>query len=235
MPSITYSKGQYTGGITNGLPHGQGQMTYNNGQVYKGDFQKGYATGYGFLTYPNGVIYKGEVKNAKPDGSGLLTYPDGQTYLGAFKAGTVHGEAIFTNPAKGRKIEGTFLDGGTKGYGTIYYSNGDVYSGEFQNNVPHGEGQYRYANGRLETGTFVNGRLVVTPAMGPTITPKKMGIELINAKKCSAQTRHQETQICNPITGRWVKPQGEVYHNLLGIYDQEDLATYTQALLNQNQ
>ena len=41
----------YEGDIRNNLPHGQGKMTYTNGNTFEGAFCEGKVSGYGKMTF----------------------------------------------------------------------------------------------------------------------------------------------------------------------------------------
>lgn len=54
------SRGYYTGGWLNDLPHGNGIMIYHNGVSYVGDYTNGYWQGHGILTLTDGSVFSGE-------------------------------------------------------------------------------------------------------------------------------------------------------------------------------
>ena len=53
----------YAGETSNGIPHGLGKMTWNNGDVYKGDFVNGVRHGLGEYTYANKTQLTGRFEN----------------------------------------------------------------------------------------------------------------------------------------------------------------------------
>ena len=57
---------KYTGEALDGLPHGQGTMTYPDGTKHVGEFRNGLPNGQGTGTYPLGSVYVGEYKDGKP-------------------------------------------------------------------------------------------------------------------------------------------------------------------------
>ena len=62
--NIDYVK--YEGEIKNGLPNGQGTVTYSSdGSKYIGEFKYGYPNGQGTQTWPDGRKYVGEWKNGE--------------------------------------------------------------------------------------------------------------------------------------------------------------------------
>ena len=62
--------------------HGNGKMTYANGNVYDGQWLKDKKDGKGTMTYANGDIYDGQWLNDKKEGKGTMTYIDGNIYDG---------------------------------------------------------------------------------------------------------------------------------------------------------
>src|SRR4051812_19941385 len=46
-----------------------------------------------------------------------------------------------------------------EGYGTCVYDNGDRYEGEWKGNEMNGKGVYKYVNGDICEGFFVNGHM----------------------------------------------------------------------------
>lgn len=84
----------FEGGFKDGLPAGDGTLTFNDGRTFKCHFGKdGKPKLSGEIHYPDGRVYQGKVKvdNFQPEaGSGVLTYPDGGKYNGAFVNGEKH-------------------------------------------------------------------------------------------------------------------------------------------------
>ena len=80
-------------------------------------------------------------------------------YEGEFKDGqrTGHGTYSFAN---GDKYVGSFINSEKSGRGEYNFSNGDRYIGEFQGKM-YGEGKYIYATGRVYSGVFKEGRLLI--------------------------------------------------------------------------
>ena len=61
--SMRYDKGDYVGEVKDGLPHGQGTCTYDDGTVYVGEWANGLYNGHGTLTFPYGIEMKGTFKD----------------------------------------------------------------------------------------------------------------------------------------------------------------------------
>ena len=87
----------------------------------------------GTITLAGGAKYVGEFSNGKFHGQGTLTDPDGNKYVGEFRNDKFHGQGTLAMPV------------------------GAKYVGEFRDNVPHGQGTATYADGRVKSGTFING------------------------------------------------------------------------------
>ena len=89
-------------------PRGQGEFTFADGAVYKGEFLNGMpGGGQGIYTDAAGtVIYTGGWNGGLFDGEGEYRAPDGSfTYKGSFAGGKFHGQGTLT------KKDGTALGG----------------------------------------------------------------------------------------------------------------------------
>ena len=121
-----------------GQRHGEGEMVWSNGDVYRGSFVRDNREGHGTLTFAppensphsDGGEYVGDWKNDMMDGGGTRRYPNGDVYMGQYREGVRNGE------------------------GRFYYANGDLYWGQWQNNQMHGPGRYYYSSGQRFEGTF---------------------------------------------------------------------------------
>jgi hypothetical protein len=70
--------GTYTGQWKNRLPHGQGELTWDDGSFYDGSFRDGKMAGQGKLVFDNGHVYEGSWLNGKMDGQGKI---DTETFV----------------------------------------------------------------------------------------------------------------------------------------------------------
>ena len=85
-----------------GKYHGQGVVTYSNGDKWEGEYKDGLPfNGQGTNTYSNGDKYVGEWKDGNPHGQGTKTYSDGGKYVGEFKYGNPNGQSRIWNMSKG--------------------------------------------------------------------------------------------------------------------------------------
>lgn len=77
----------YVGDVQNHRLNGYGELTYENGDSYKGQFKNGVFHGEGTFVSHLGWTYKGEFKNGQADGKGVLNTEDKAVYDGTFKQG----------------------------------------------------------------------------------------------------------------------------------------------------
>ena len=107
----------YEGQIQNGIPHGQGSLTYRDTATYVGNFENGYAHGQGTLKYSDGSYYIGCFEMGMPHGQGMHSLLSGEIYQGQFKRGMPQGQGKLTYPS-GICFNGSFVDG--KPFGQEY-------------------------------------------------------------------------------------------------------------------
>tara|TARA_B100001093_G_scaffold510127_1_gene575424 strand:- start:126 stop:1406 length:1281 start_codon:yes stop_codon:yes gene_type:complete len=128
-----YPSGVYEGTFKEGLIHGKGKFTYNNGDTYEGDWVtfKG-RTGKGkYIWKRNGDTYEGDWIEDKRTGKGkYYFFNTGSTYVGDFLDGKMHGK------------------------GKLTYNNGDTYEGDWIDNERIYGGKYTYSDGTIETGKW---------------------------------------------------------------------------------
>jgi hypothetical protein len=120
------SKGTvFEGEHRNGLPNGQGTLTFPDGEKYVGDWKDGKYHGQGSYTYADGAKYVGKWKDDKKNGQGTHILAEGAKYVGEYKDDKYNGLGTFTF-ADGGKYVGEFKDGKWHGKGTLIYSDGEV-------------------------------------------------------------------------------------------------------------
>jgi hypothetical protein len=118
-----------------GERHGDnGQMTWSNGDVYKGQFQHGHRHGHGVLHFNDGSEYVGAWALNIMDGAGTRRFPNGDVYMG------------------------DYVQGKRTGQGRFYFSNGDMYVGAWESDVMMGFGRYYYSSGQRFEGNFASGK-----------------------------------------------------------------------------
>ena len=153
--------GSYTGQWKDGKPYGYGKWSNvdeklnivgtNNGFTYEGNWVDGKACGKGKLTFVKwgktiSYVKEGEFKNGLLNGQGKYTSyeDDGKTislcYEGNYINDRESGQGKYTIYIKGK-----------------LYS---VYEGEWANGYRNGQGTMTYADGRVESGTWKDGKFV---------------------------------------------------------------------------
>mmetsp|Transcript_5160 Transcript_5160/g.6001 ORF Transcript_5160/g.6001 Transcript_5160/m.6001 type:complete len:246 (+) Transcript_5160:72-809(+) len=121
---------------------------------YSGNFNNyGERHGEGMLTWKNGDKYTGSFWNGLPEGEGTLTFSDGSEYVGSWKDNKMHGKGTRRFP-NGNVYTGSYQEGKRSGDGRCYYANGDMYTGEWGNDQMNGFGRYYYSNGQCFEGFF---------------------------------------------------------------------------------
>ena len=93
-------------------PRGQGQFTFADGAVYRGEFFNGLPGGQGTYTDASGfVVYTGGWRDGLFSGEGEYDAPDGAiTYRGGFAGGRFHGQGTLTRK-DGAVLAGTWKGG----------------------------------------------------------------------------------------------------------------------------
>lgn len=160
--------------------------SYNRDSIYFGELnEEGLRHGYGEITYSNGDIYKGNWTNDKHDGRGVYIWKEYGRYEGDFVEGKMQGNGKRVYHS-GNVYVGQFIDGKKHGPGTMKYTNGDEYNGQWDDDYMHGRGTYTWAQGDSFTGKFAKdkreGKGTLTLASGEVIEA-----EWVNGKMRTAQ------------------------------------------------
>jgi len=150
----------YVGEQVDGQRHGQGILTFQNGQVLQGEFKNGrFFNGTCTLLVTDDVSASSSNNNAssesdKPvDETGYDDIPAAQTVSKS------HLNAALASPV-GRVYDGTFENGNLHGYGSVTYADGRVLSGEFKNgHLFSGVGVKNIGDGRIYEGQFRFGKI----------------------------------------------------------------------------
>jgi hypothetical protein len=170
--SAEYEAGRYDGHFLDGVPHGQGKFTYNDGSVYEGECAHDELNGRGKMTYSDGDVYEGEWLNNQMNGKGIMTYAIGSTYDGDWLNGQKNGRGTIEYADDGRVYEGEWQNDQMHGHGKLTYADGNIYEGEWQNDAMHGRGMYTFKTGKVYNGELRNnnfdGRGTMTYADGRT-------------------------------------------------------------------
>eukprot|EP01056_Protomagalhaensia_sp_Gyna25_P003025 Protomagalhaensia_sp_Gyna_25__3024@NODE_278_length_4066_cov_46_669729_g213_i0_p1_GENE_NODE_278_length_4066_cov_46_669729_g213_i0NODE_278_length_4066_cov_46_669729_g213_i0_p1_ORF_typecomplete_len590_score135_07MORN/PF02493_20/2_6e03MORN/PF02493_20/6_1e02MORN/PF02493_20/2_6MORN/PF02493_20/0_17MORN/PF02493_20/5_4e02MORN/PF02493_20/0_0001MORN/PF02493_20/0_47MORN/PF02493_20/8_7e03MORN/PF02493_20/1_5e02MORN/PF02493_20/0_0012MORN/PF02493_20/1_4e06MORN/PF02493_20/2_9e05C2/PF00168_30/1_9e11_NODE_278_leng len=134
---------RYIGSMQDGLPHGDGELTWPDGASYRGTFRTGLRHGKGAMKDEQGrLVLDGVWADDTP--TGRVT-----TYCLRNKK----------RPQDTRVYSGSLEKGERKGYGELYQSmaGGLIYEGLWHNNMPHGRGVMHTKGGTYE-GEFVQGQ-----------------------------------------------------------------------------
>ena len=181
----SYPDGYYKGEFLNGMRHGEGTFTFNNGDEYWGDWYYDDRSGHGnyiekngdhysgyfvynkyfpgqkqydgYEEYSNGY-YKGEMINGEVTGYGFVTLDDGTLMEGYFINKNLYGYGKITW-ADGERFEGKFENDKRNGQGRHYHSDGDIFECEYADDEPNGQGRHYFNNGDIFEGEYVNGKV----------------------------------------------------------------------------
>lgn len=88
----------YEGALKDGLRHGHGVYSRQNGLVYSGEWRRGVMHGAGEISLPNGDHYKGPFKDGAPHGTGYYVDAEGVIYQGGFALGLREGAGKVHRP-----------------------------------------------------------------------------------------------------------------------------------------
>ena len=187
--------GVYVGHFNkNGVPHGEGKLTYDDESVYEGEWVNDMRYGRGVMTFaPSGDVYDGEWVNDVMSGHGIMTYKDigvytgkwendeknglgtvkfidGREYTGNWENDERNGQGTSRRSNGDVEYEGKWSENKKNGKGKMTYDNGDVYDGEWENDNRNGQGKMTYANGDKYEGEWdkdkKNGTGIYTYANG---------------------------------------------------------------------
>lgn len=143
----------------NGVPHGGGTLTYEDGAVYKGEWVNDMPRGHGVMTFANGNVYDGGWVDNEMSGRGVMTFPSGRVYDGEWSNSACNGHGKMTY-ADESVYEGNWLDNLKHGEGTQTHIDGTIYAGNWDADQMNGHGIYTFAPGELERvyeGNTLNG------------------------------------------------------------------------------
>ncbi|KAJ3006787.1 hypothetical protein HKX48_009463 [Thoreauomyces humboldtii] len=146
--------------------HGEGKMTFPNGDTYTGGYASGARSGPGSYRWVKPLaVYTGEYLEGQRNGEGKLAFPDGAVYTGRFQAGKRHGEGTYAY-VNGDTYSGGWADDARNGKGTYTVSaTGSKLEGSWEKGLLNGNAKVTHADHILKA-TFVNGQ----PELPATIT-----------------------------------------------------------------
>lgn len=158
---ITYNNGDvYKGEMLGNYAHGDGVLKLANGDVIEGKFAYEFAYE-GTIYYKNGDRYVGQLRKNMATGQGTYYFDNGDRYVGEIKKGIFSGYGKYYFASGELFYEGEYRRDDPHGYGTLYYSNGDKYVGRLKKGKPHGWGVMTYSENEKKfeyyEGYFKNG------------------------------------------------------------------------------
>ncbi len=147
----------YKGRLTRGERVGAGEMIWANGQSYRGDWVADAPVGQGTLKFANGDVYEGSVSQGLPNGRGRMSYASGDRYEGSFERGKAQGAGVYAWK-NGQRYDGQWQGDVPQGEGRLSFANGNVYEGTVVNGIPQGRGTMTYSTGDTYAGNFLDGK-----------------------------------------------------------------------------
>lgn len=123
-----------------GNKHGQGKMSYPNGNVYEGQWHRNTFCGQGVYH-----AFKGD--KVEPD-----------KYVGTFDKHLQHGEGEYLVTSNGSKYKGDWVYGEREGFGTYRWPDTSLYRGYWKADERHGFGKLELSNGHVYEGFWVRGK-----------------------------------------------------------------------------
>jgi 1-phosphatidylinositol-4-phosphate 5-kinase len=95
---VHFGSGVYDGLWKEGIPEGNGKITWRNGSMYEGNWKKGKINGKGIMMWANGDIFDGSWSNGLKHGSGIYIFANGRVYVGTWNKGLKDGKGRFYYP-----------------------------------------------------------------------------------------------------------------------------------------
>jgi len=145
---------QYEGQYENGQRQGTGVYTYASGDIFTGTYEANEKIGKGRVDFADGGVYHGFFKDGKRHGEGTFKYSNGDIYSGAWAGGKKHGVGTYVYAGTKYKITGTWKAGQVTD-GRWILTNGNEYQGAFANNKPSGDGLWKFPNGTVVEGNYI--------------------------------------------------------------------------------
>ena len=132
--------------------HGNGTITWSDGENYSGGMKESKKNGHGTYTSVDGEKYVGQWEDNRMHGNGTNTWANGDTYVGQWKDGK-QDNGTYTW-ADGNKYLGHYIDGKKDGIGTMTFASGNKYVGQWKNDQKDGNGTFTFASGSEYVGQF---------------------------------------------------------------------------------
>ena len=150
----------FVGTLAAGLREGKGKYTFASGASFDGEYAANKRQGMGTMLYADGGKYAGEWVEDKFHGAGTYTYPLGDIYSGSWEDGKKHGAGSYISMDSKSTFDGLWINGDFK-EGKWILKDGTTFEGQFTNGQPDGKGKYTFARvGITQEGSFSEGRWV---------------------------------------------------------------------------
>ncbi|KAL0229456.1 hypothetical protein GEMRC1_014073 [Eukaryota sp. GEM-RC1] len=143
--NLTFRNGsQYTGEILNGLPHGEGILTFISGTTVSGTFFNGQSTSETTITFPDKSVYTGDTLNSLPHDHGSYL-----GYSGSFHQGKRHGNGIYISDEVEHDGKWKFDSKDSHGTTQFRHSSSNVINlkGEYKNDLLEGSSEIEFQTG----------------------------------------------------------------------------------------
>ena len=171
----TTAKGLYRGYWANGVPHGLGEFSGNDGAKFRGQWSDGQRNGHGTFIDAHNNRYEGDWVNDTPNGFGTFTSSVGVVYEGSWVDGNRKGYGRLEEPS-GLVYEGLWVDNKRHGFGKERRPDNSSFEGEWQFDKRHGQGIETQADGGYHDGSWEN-----SVALGPGTRHQPTGVEISGA------------------------------------------------------
>lgn len=136
-----------------GVPHGNVEILFSDGGLYKGQMDNGQITGHGDYQSPFNEVLSGYFENGVLTGEKCFQQNQvGEAFMGQFHNGEMHGKGTFLNK-RGDSYDGTWDSSLRHGRGVSRFVKLGAYRGYYLNNLKHGKGALEFGygkNARLE-------------------------------------------------------------------------------------
>lgn len=216
----------YMGQLKGGLFHGKGKYLYENGDIYKGEWDQGQKSGFGIYEFASGDIYKGQFAHDQIEGKGVMIFTTGQRSQGRWHAGKL----IDQDPISQQITNVSFQEIQSvkdcnvyrchEESGTYRYSDGSIYTGYFVNGKGEGKGKCEYPNGTVYEGGWKNhgphGEGLLVFESGKRFAGRwNLGVPVDIKAPTSVHQDPTESLVFNPNTN--YDPEVKIYALIVGV------------------
>jgi len=168
MQTVSLDVGEYTGHFLEGMPHGQGTLTYNETDPigrhkYEGAWREGRQEGAAgcIMHFRSGDVFEGAFLGGVPHGeNGCFRYVNGDVETCGWEDGQRHGLSIYQSKQNNSEEQITFCQGVAQGSSTYKnLSDGSIETREFRDGVKSGPARVEFPNGDFFQLNYENNEL----------------------------------------------------------------------------